>query len=1261
MSQGCRYLLGVAQRLATLLICLLIGCSSGEAPSVSENSETDSQTVTPEPKALAQASRPSSTLTKASFEKRIGGPGNSFTLLDPGSTGVAFENYWDLEANPDLPYQSSFIGSGVAIGDYDNDGRPDLFLTRKQDGGRLYRNLGNWKFEDVTDSVGIGEGHQWSTGATFVDINHDGWLDLLVCSYRSPNRLYINTGNQFEERGREYGLDYQGASIGMAFADYDLDGDLDAYLITNRIPPSRNEEGVRRYQTDENGVPIIPEVDRESFMGIRLPNGEYRVVEAAQYDYLFRNDQGRFVDATQESRIGHNPHFGLSATWWDYNDDNRPDLYVANDFFGPDHLFTNQGGGHFQDAVQHASLPHTPWYSMGSDAGDLNNDGWLDYMASDMAGTNHYRDKLSMGAMSGPNSVAWFLNASKPPQYMRNSVYVNTGTNRFMEMAHMCDLSSTDWTWTVRICDLDNDGWQDIFCTNGMTRDWFNGDFNDIVREKRKQSGRAAGRAFWLSKPLFKLENLVFRNEGDFKFSNQSTDWGLDHLGVNTGAATGDLDGDGDLDLVVSGFNEPVRLYRNDVATGNSIKVRLVGTDSNRDGLGAKVTIHHGEQLQTRYVCRERGFMSSSDIVLLFGLGATQTIDALTVRWPSGTQQRFENLAANAFYTIVESDEHADTHPNNDRLTLFRESDRLAADVGHKEFEYDDFKDQPLIPNKYSQLGPGIAWGDIDGDQVDEFFMGGASIYPGQWVYRDGDTFQPRHDETLRGDRICEDLGAALIDVDRDGDRDLYVASGSNEAEAGDRRYQDRLYLNDGKGNFTKDEQALPEISASTGVVAPADFDRDGDLDLFVGGRIVPRQYPTAPQSYLLQNDQGKFQDVAQELAPDIAQAGMVTSAVWSDVNGDQWIDLLVTYEWGPVRLFLNRQGRLEDVTQAAGLAERQGWYNSISAGDIDNDGDIDYVIGNFGLNTKYYASDEKPELLYYGDFEGDGTKHIVEAKYENGVCLPRRGLGCTSHAMPEIKVKLPTYHDFASSPLEDIYSDNDGLDGAEKFQINSLYSCLLINQTGDDGVPSFQFVNLPRIAQVSPIFGSALVDCNLDGNLDLLVAQNFYGPQRETGYMDGGVSMLFLGDGSGSFQPVWPHLSGIVITGDATSLTVADVNDDQRPDFLVARNADSPVLYENQGQARGRVIQLRGIPGNLNAIGARIQVQFDNGSQRTHEIQGGGSYLAQSNNLIFLPGNSDILSIKILWPNGDQNSLDEEVNQEGQQIIEILQASPGD
>ena len=776
-----------------------------------------------------------------------------------------------------------------------------------------------------------------------------------------------------------------------------------------------------------------------------------------------------------------------------------------------------------------------------------------------------------------------------------------------------------------------------------MSRDWFNGDLLDQGRALRREKGQEARDAFWVEQPRYELENLVFRNQGDLSFEDVSATWKLDHRGVSTGAATGDLDGDGDLDLVISGFNEPVRIYENQVAHGNAVQIDLVGPSTNLQAIGAMVEVElDNGAVQSQMVSGNLGFMSSSDTVLHFGMGNDNGIREIRVTWPDGKQVAYGSLLANHRHTIRYAND-ASMAKRSTSLTspLFRESDRLAADVGHKEFEYDDFKDQPLIPNKYSQLGPGIAWGDIDGDQVDEFFMGGASIYPGQWVYRDGDTFQPRHDETLRGDRICEDLGAALIDVDRDGDRDLYVASGSNEAEAGDQRYQDRLYLNDGKGNFTKDEQALPEISASTGVVAPADFDRDGDLDLFVGGRIVPRQYPTAPQSYLLQNDQGKFQDVAQELAPDIAQAGMVTSAVWSDVNGDQWIDLLVTYEWGPVRLFLNRQGRLEDVTQAAGLAERQGWYNSISAGDIDNDGDIDYVIGNFGLNTKYYASDEKPELLYYGDFEGDGTKHIVEAKYENGVCLPRRGLGCTSHAMPEIKVKLPTYHDFASSPLEDIYSDNDGLDGAEKFQINSLYSCLLINQTGDDGVPSFQFVNLPRIAQVSPIFGSALVDCNLDGNLDLLVAQNFYGPQRETGYMDGGVSMLFLGDGSGSFQPVWPHLSGIVITGDATSLTVADVNDDQRPDFLVARNADSPVLYENQGQARGRVIQLRGIPGNLNAIGARIQVQFDNGSQRTHEIQGGGSYLAQSNNLIFLPGNSDILSIKILWPNGKRDEIE--------------------
>lgn len=1157
---------------------------------------------------------------------------NKFVSLPASKTGLYFENYWAPTDAPGL-ITTAFVSSGTAVGDINNDGLPDLFVTQRDGGGKLFLNQGDLTFTDVTKDWDLDVSDMWGSGATFADVNNDGRLDLYVCGYECDNKLFINLGNRFEDRAESLGLAFNGASLVMTFADYDCDGDLDAYLVTNRLystPPPPEE-----FASPLKEAPNLPNELREVISFAYNPKDDIYVPSpAGQFDHFYRNDNGSFVEVTEESGIGLHPGFGLSATWWDFNNDRWPDLYVANDFDGEDKLYRNNGPDEngkvtFSD-ISENSLPHTPWYSMGADAADINNDGLLDLMASDMAGTNHYRDKLSMGAMSGPDSTAWFLNVPNPPQYMRNSVYINTGTERFLEVAHMCGLASSDWTWTVRFSDFDQDGHQDCYITNGMSRDWFNGDLAAQAREIAKTVGPMARQDFWHTKPLFKLENLAFRNQGDLKFKNVSADWGLDHLGVNSGAATGDFDLDGDLDLVVCGFNEPLRFYRNDVATGNSIKIKLDGRHSNRQGLGARVVAETADgQTLTRFSASNQGFMSSSEPIHHFGLGTAESLRKLTVYWPSGSVQEFDELPSNHAYVITEPETVSPPVAEVVPEPMFAQH-ALPESLHHQETVFDDFLRQPLSPNKYSQLGPAIVWGDIDGDGDADCFTGGATGEPGQLSLNQEGTLQLAPQDCFAADSKHEDMGAVLFDADGDSDLDLYVVSGGVECEPGDEVLQDRLYLNDGSGNFARSADSIPDIRTSGGPVSVADFDRDGDMDVFVGGRIVPGQYPTIPESVLLVNEGGTFTNQTQEIAPALTKSGMVTSCLWTDVDQDGWVDLMVAHEWNSVRLLRNRDGKLVDVTSDTQLASVVGWFNSLQGGDIDGDGDTDYVVGNFGLNSKYKATDKKPEVIFYGDFEGKGKMNIVEAKFEGDTFLPRRGLGCTSDAMPMFKEKTETFHDFATSSLVELYTE-DKLSEALRHEANRLDTLVLINDSVD-GKIQFTVKSLPRSAQVSSVFGTHLVDVDGDGHLDLYAVQNFYGPQAETGYVDGGVSSLMLGDGKGDFHPVRADRSGLVVVGDAKSLSTVDINSDQRPDFMVTINNAHPKLFVNQSTQQSHMIRVDG-----PSTGASVHLRWKDGRQRKHEIYSTSGYLSQSPPDIFV-GTEPPETASVTWPDGKTN-----------------------
>lgn len=1180
--------------------------------------------------------------------------GKRFHEVSSDDSGVNFINSWKAPRDYERALTLSFGAGGVAVGDYDGDGRPDLYLTRPFGGGKLYRNLGDFKFEDVTERCGLAGGEFWQASPSFADIDGDGDLDLYVCAFDAANRLYLNEKGVFKECAEEAGLNFKGFSVNMAFADYDLDGDLDGYLLTNRpFSPEENysvsdrataNRVYRQLQKDAKGNFIMPEHLREIFEVVWNPTGQMQMfIRAGQYDYLYRNDgpakEGgvpRFTDVTEAAGLKDNG-MGLSATWFDYDADGYPDLFVANDYYGADHLFRNDGDGTFSE-VTLETLPHTPWYSMGSNVADLNNDGLLDFMGSDMMGTNHFRQKVGMGNMS---KNAWFLDHAQPRQYMRNSVYLNTGLGRFMEAAHMTGLAKSDWTWALKFGDLDNDGHVDLFIGNGMTGDFFNSDTTAAIRNGTYLPDNVDEER----PPPKKDTNLAFRNLGNLRFENVGESWGLAKAAASFGVAMGDLDGDGDLDLIVNNFEDPVSLYRNNSPGGNHrVKIRLKGK-KNCYGIGAtlKAIMEDGEIL-TRYLTLSRGFYASDDPIVHFGLGENQKIDELQIAWPGGVTQSIKELPADRFYTITEPDKFDVVDPIRE-APLFT---RMKKPPGGKHFEmtFDDFDRQPLLPQKYSQLGPGAAWGDVDGDGDDDVFIGQGRGFAGRLYFNENGEFEGRSFDCFKIDKDCEDMAPLFFDADGDGDRDLYVVSGGVECEPGAAVLLDRLYLNDGKGNFSKaPTSALPKMAESGSVVCAADFDRDGDTDLFVGGRVIPGRYPEVPASQLLVNDgKGRFLNAAPD---SLVKTGLVTSALWSDVNGDGWVDLLVTHEWGPVKVFCNQGGRLVDKTKESGVGELLGWWNSIAAGDIDADGDLDYAVGNVGLNSKYHASDDHPVLLYYGDMDDAGRPKIVEAEYEGKTLYPVRGRSCSSNAMPGLKRKFPTFKSFAVAPLDDIYG-KDKLKESKKLSANILESGILINMTEKGGPPKFKFQPLPRLAQISPIFGLAFTSIDGDAYPELYVVQNFFGPQRETGRMDGGVSLL-LKNKKGQFSPIWPDKSHLLVSGDAKALTISDLNNDGLPDFHVSVNAGRAMAFEaNPEQTNADqflCLQLKGSEGNIDASGARVSLRGESMPTITQQVSSGGGYLSQSSPRLFFPVGSlkgealKALEVLVHWPSGKQST----------------------
>ncbi|MGH7673084.1 MAG: VCBS repeat-containing protein, partial [Gemmatimonadales bacterium] len=986
---------------------------------------------------------------------------------------------------------------------------------------RLYRNRGDFHFEDITERTGVADSVGWKTGVTMADVNGDGRLDIYVSavSYltmHGRNVLYINTGDRtFTDRTTEYGLEHVGFSTQAAFFDYDADGDLDMYLLNHSAHTER-------------GVSARPQ---------RAPR------HPRAGDRLFRNDGNRFVDVSARAGIyGGVEGYGLGVIASDLNLDGCPDLFVANDFQENDFLYVNNCDGTFTESIGTA-LAHTSRSSMGVDAADFNNDGRPDLMVLDMLPEREDILKTSANAENF-NLFNLKLETGYHAQYARNTLQLNRGRGRFSDIGYLAGVYATDWSWAPLFADLDNDGYKDLFITNGIYRrpndlDFINYVSNHAIQISLAQGITADNLPLLQRMPTVPLANYAYRNNGDLTFTSMAGAWGLAQPGFSNGAAYVDLNNDGALDLVVSNVNAPAGIYRGRARENGHhyLQVMLRGAGANTAGIGAKVTIVHHGRRQMLEQMPTRGFQSSVDPRLHFGLGDSRQIDSLLVIWPDRRYQVLTNVPADRTVTLTQSDAAGTyAYPHGPAAPpLFADvTARLGIDVRHEENIFYDYNREPLMPHQLSTEGPALATGDVNGDGLDDIYVGGAKWQAGRLLVqrRDG-RFRAGDEHVFAADRLSEDVDAAFFDADGDGDHDLYVVSGGNEFWEDHDALQDRLYVNDGKGNVHRAGDALPRFSESGSCVVPGDFDGDGDVDLFVGRRVVARNYGTTPRSLLLQNDgTGRFTDVTAEQAEGLAGAGMVSSAVWVDYDGDGQLDLIVVGEWMPVRVFRRENERFVDRTAEAGFSGTNGWWNSVTAVDLNGDGRRDLVLGNLGLNSYIRASPEEPARLYVHDFFQNGAVEQILTSYRHGVSYPLAGRDELVRQMPQLRHRYPSYAAFGASRIEDILPASQ-LRQATVLEARVFASAVALN----NGNGTFDLRPLPVEAQFAPIYASLAEDLDRDGRTDLLLAGNFYGVTPVRGRYDASYGLLLRGDGMGRFEAVDLEASGLVIEGQVRAM----------------------------------------------------------------------------------------------------------------------------
>jgi enediyne biosynthesis protein E4 len=1134
-----------------------------------------------------------------------------FELLPSSSTHITFNNaITESDSFNVLTFEYIYNGAGVGVGDVNNDGLTDIFFAGNMVPGKLYLNRGGFVFDDITEKANTGT-DTWCTGVAIADVNQDGLLDIYVSTIQpdldkpgTTNLLFINKGNNaegipvFEEVAARMGLADSSYSTQAAFLDYDNDGDLDMYLLNNAM------ESYNR----------------------NLPLGQRFDGTGKSTDKLFRNDGKapdslpHFTDVSAEAGIL-TEGWGLGIVVNDINNDGYPDIYTANDFASNDLLYVNNGNGTFTNRIN-TMLKHQEHNGMGIDIADINNDGLNDIVALDMLPDDNLRQK-TMFTTIGYDKFMLFRKKGYQDQYIRNVLQLNNGNNTFSDIGYLAGIYATDWSWSSLLADFDNDGYRDLFVGNGYRKDVTDQDFIVYSKElsmfSRDKDRRKIIRQEVEKLPGVKKPNFLFKNNGDLTFSDKAAEWGLDQPSYSNGAAYADFDNDGDLDLVTNNINDEAFIYRNKTIDagkqGNSfLRMRLTREASNLQAYGTKIKVYTGQLTYYAEHQTQRGYKSTVEDIEHFGLGkvASGKADSVVITWPGGKTQVLKNVSLNQTITVVEKDAVMRTPIQKHVMPAFEAvQEALNIRLKHDEEEFVDFLEaQFLVPHKHSQNGPGITVGDVNGDGLDDFIVGGAARKGGYLGLQQKDGAFITSTLPVKEP---EDMGLLLFDADTDGDLDLYCTSGSSEFKSDVAQYQHRLYRNDGKGNFTFDKAALPAITASGGCVVASDFDHDGDLDLFAGGRLVPTHYPEAPESYLLVNDgKGNFKNGTALLAPALAKTGMVTSALWTDINNDGWQDLALVGEWMPVTFFVSQQGR-SFTTQT--LDASSGWWNSLAGGDFDNDGDTDYIAGNLGLNSIYKASVEEPVSICAKDFDGNGSVDPILCRYIQGKEYPAPPRDALIGQVPALKGVAIRYAKYGSMGITDLLSEQRRKDAL--VLKSTLMASVYIENTGGH----FTLKTLPAEAQFAPLYGIAVTDVNEDGNLDVLAAGNSYAAEPLSGLYDASIGNYLQGDGKGNFKNVPVTTSGFFVDGDAKGLACLT-----RPNgselFIVTQNRDSVKVFTRTLNNDSREV-IRAKPLETSAM-----IQLKNGKQRKTEFYWGSGYLSSSSRMLIK--SKDIATIKM-------------------------------